>query len=67
MKRFWLDANVILRFLTKQPPEQAERALTLFERAETEEIALAVPVLTVAEVTWVLHCHFGAGRRRWRC
>jgi predicted nucleic acid-binding protein len=54
VERFWLDANVILRFLTKDPPDIAKRAAGLFKRAENNEIALLITHLTLAEVYWVL-------------
>ena len=53
-ERYWLDANVILRFLTKDPPQMAKRAAALLERAERGEILLIVWPLTLAEVFWVL-------------
>jgi hypothetical protein len=38
MTDFWVDANVLLRFLTGEPPELAERALRLIQRAEQGEV-----------------------------
>lgn len=54
MTRAWVDANVLLRFLTGAPPELAARALDLFQRAERGEVLLRVPAVVVAEVVWVL-------------
>ena len=52
--RLWIDANVILRFLTKDPPDMAKRAAELMEKAENGEISLLVSPLVLAEVIWVL-------------
>ena len=54
MSRLWLDANVILRFLTKDPPEMAERSARLMAQAERGEVSLYVSLLVLAEVIWVL-------------
>jgi predicted nucleic acid-binding protein len=52
--RLWVDANVLLRFLTGDPKDLAEKAARLMARAERGEVALVVPSLVVAEVIWVL-------------
>ncbi|MGH8065299.1 MAG: PIN domain-containing protein [Candidatus Entotheonellia bacterium] len=54
MSRLWVDANVILRFLTKDPPEMAERLARLMAKAETGEVSLYISPLVPAEVIWVL-------------
>lgn len=50
----WLDANVLLRFLTGSPPELAERAAQLLEEAQRGEVTLRVHSVVVAETVWVL-------------
>ena len=50
----YLDANVLLRFLTKQPPEQAAAARDLLKRGQAGELELIVLPLIVAEVIYVL-------------
>lgn len=50
----WIDANVILRFITGDPPEMTEKALKLMTRAEKGEVALRLSHIVVAEVVWVL-------------
>ena len=50
----FLDANLILRFLTKQPPRQAEAARDVLERGQRGELRLVLEPLTVAEVIYVL-------------
>lgn len=59
MTTFWLDANVVLRFLTREPAELAERARRLMARADAGELTLFVSELVVAEVVWVLKSFYG--------
>lgn len=58
MKRAFVDANVILRYLTKDPPEMAEAALKTFRDAKNGKVFLLVTNLTVAEVVWVLESFY---------
>lgn len=58
-----VDANVILRFLTKDDLQKAERARILFELVEKGEIELLISDLVVAEVVWVLEKAYGCSRR----
>lgn len=58
MKRLWVDANVILRFITKDPPDLAERAARLMSRAAEGEIVLYVSPLVLAEIIWVLRSFY---------
>lgn len=55
----WVDANVLLRFLTGSPPEIAERASRLFGKAERGVLTLKVYPLVVAETVWVLQSFYG--------
>jgi len=54
MAYMWIDANVILRFITGDPPEMAEKVLELMTRAENGEVALRLSYIVAAEVVWVL-------------
>lgn len=56
-----IDANVLLRHLTGEPPDLAERAGALLAAAERERVRLVVTALTLAEVVWVLQHSY-----RWR-
>lgn len=58
MKRAFVDANVILRFLTKDPPSMAEASLRIFEEAKSGKISLLVIPIIVAEVVWVLESFY---------
>lgn len=54
MKRLRVDANVLLRFLTGEPRDLAERASRTMLRAERGEVLLVLSPLVVAELVWVL-------------
>lgn len=56
---WWVDANVLLRFLTGDPPELAGRASRLLERAEGDGVPLRVHPVVVAETVWVLQSFYG--------
>ncbi len=57
-----MDANVLLRFLTGEPEDMAERAERLFERARRGEVSLRVHHVVVAETVWVLQSFHGHSR-----
>ncbi len=59
MKEALVDANVILRYLTKDPPAMAEAALKIFDEARNGKISLSIIPITVAEVVWVLESFYG--------
>ncbi len=49
-----LDANVLLRFITKTPPDQAAKARDLLKRGQAGEVRLVLEPLTLADVVYVL-------------
>jgi predicted nucleic acid-binding protein len=49
-----VDANVILRFLTDEPPHLAARAAALFDAVEQGTCAVLLEDVVVAEVVWTL-------------
>jgi predicted nucleic-acid-binding protein len=53
-ERAYVDANVIIRHLTRDAPDMADQALALFASAERREIRLIVTIVTLAEVVWTL-------------
>lgn len=59
----WVDANVLLRLLTNDPPAMAEKAAVTAARAEQGELILRVSPLVVAEVVWVLLSFYGHPKR----
>jgi predicted nucleic acid-binding protein len=58
MKEVLVDANVILRYLTKDPPAMAEAAFKIFDEARSGKISLLIIPITVAEVVWVLESFY---------
>jgi predicted nucleic acid-binding protein len=50
----FIDANVFLRFLTRDDPVKAERVKTLLERAQRGEITLCTSESVIAELVFVL-------------
>lgn len=53
-RRIHLDANVILRFLRNDDPQQSQTAAELFKRAQAKEFRLIVSPVIVLEVFYVL-------------
>ncbi len=53
MMRF-LDANVLLRYLTKDHPDHSQRAYAFLQRVETGEIEATITEAVLAEVVHVL-------------
>jgi predicted nucleic acid-binding protein len=59
MTKAYIDSNVILRYLTQDPPKMAEKALKIFTEAKKGRLILLITPLTVAEVVWVLESYYG--------
>jgi predicted nucleic acid-binding protein len=53
-----VDTNVLARYLTRDPPGQAELARRLIEGEES----VLVPLVTLLEVAFVLGHHYGLSR-----
>jgi predicted nucleic-acid-binding protein len=49
-----VDTNVLLRFITGAPAEQALQSATLFKAAEKGEVTLVLDEIVIAETVWVL-------------
>ncbi|HEV2249710.1 MAG TPA: PIN domain-containing protein [Candidatus Limnocylindria bacterium] len=64
MTTAWLDTNVVVRFLTRDPAPQAARADRLLARAQSKEIALRLSNIIVAEIVWTLASRYGHGPDR---
>lgn len=64
MKTALLDANIILRFITKDPPAMAEAARKLFLQAAAGKIGLIILPITAAEVVWVLESFYEYPKNR---
>lgn len=63
MTRVWVDANILLRFITKDVPAQNSRVRSMMQRAADGDILLLVPSVVVAEVVWVLASVYKYHRR----
>jgi predicted nucleic-acid-binding protein len=58
VSRLWVDANIVLRFITKEPEDMAERAARLMAQAEAGEVSLYLAPLVLAETVWVLRSFY---------
>ena len=59
MKTAYVDAIVILRLLTGDPPDLAERAARLFGLVDEGQVELVVDPIVIAETVWVLSSFYG--------
>ncbi|MBC8255413.1 MAG: PIN domain-containing protein [Ardenticatenia bacterium] len=50
----FVDANVFIRFLTRDNPEKAQACFELFQKAKKREILLTTSESVIAEVVYVL-------------
>ncbi len=57
-----VDTNILVRFLTRDDPAQAEIVRRRFKQAETGRETLWVPLLVVLELIWVLESAYGKSR-----
>jgi len=62
MKRAYIDANIVIRYLTDEPWEMAREVEALLKAAERGEVVLMLDEITVAEVVWVLSSFFKASK-----
>lgn len=60
----YVDANVIVRYLTDDPPDMAKQALVLFAVAQRGGVRLLVTTVTLAEVVWTLASFYQFDRGR---
>ena len=51
-----IDANIVLRHLLGEPPDQAARASRLFAAATRGEVSVVIEDVVLAEVVWTLSC-----------
>ena len=64
----FIDANIVVRFVTGDNPDKAARCLALFERVSSGEESLVLTHASVAEVVYVLSSpkHYQATRTQVR-
>ncbi|MEW6456728.1 MAG: PIN domain-containing protein [Acidobacteriota bacterium] len=53
-----IDTNLLLRFLTNDDAEKAEKVQFLLEKAEKKEIIIIIPSIIIAELVWVLESYY---------
>jgi predicted nucleic acid-binding protein len=61
--RHWVDTNVIVRFLTGQPPDMAAAAKALMASADTGATVLEVLPVIVAETVYTLESFYELDRK----
>jgi predicted nucleic acid-binding protein len=61
MTTAWLDTNVVVRFLTRNPADLAEGADRLLAQAQSGKVAFRLTPIVVAEIVWVLRTVYGRG------
>ena len=61
-----IDANIILRFLTNDLPEQANRAASLLHKLEQHHETVFLPDLILADIIWVLKGYYHQTREQIR-
>lgn len=59
----YIDANVLLRFFTKDPPEMAEQARQTLAAAAEGEFRLILTPVVLAEIVWTLSSFYGFERK----
>lgn len=57
LEEFWIDTNVIIRFLTNDHATQSKIAAKLFKRSRDGEFKLYISSLVISECTYVLSGH----------
>ena len=57
-----IDTNVLVRFLTRDEPDQADLAITSLERALARDEAVFVSRVVICELVWVLRRAYGYPR-----
>jgi predicted nucleic acid-binding protein len=50
----FIDANIFVRYLTKDDPQKAESCFRLFEKAKHNEVELTTSEAVIAEVVYIL-------------
>lgn len=63
MKKVWIDANIILRYLLKDHEEFFRKTQKIMLEAEQGKIKLLVAPITIAEVLWTLESFYKIPRK----
>ena len=62
-KKYFVDTNLFLRFLTNDIPEKAQHFEELLRRSLRGEIRLIVNTMVFAEIVWTLESYYKYERR----
>ena len=65
METYFIDANIFLRFLTRDNIEKQKKAENIFKKAISGEIILITTDLVIAEVVWTLESFYNVSDRRY--
>ncbi len=57
-----VDTNILIRFLTGDDQQQAQKVYAVFKAAEREKEELFVSLLVMLEMIWVLESAYGISR-----
>ena len=63
MRRYLLDSNILLRFLTGDPPDMFVAASKLIQSAEQGEVVLELSPLVLAETAFTLESFYKRPRK----
>lgn len=63
-QRLLVDTNVLVRFFSGDPPDMAEKARGLIERADRGEVVLVLTPVIVAETFYTLESYYEMDRRQ---
>jgi len=58
MENKFVDANIFLRYLTKDDPSKYERCRAMFKRALEGEITISTSGMVIAELIWTLLSYY---------
>lgn len=59
MRQAYVDANVIVRLITNDPPDMVESAIRLFQRVDEGALELIIDDIIIAEAVWTLSSFYG--------
>lgn len=63
-RKVGLDTSVVVRLLTGEPPDQAERAMQLLQDLSARGSKAIISDMVVAETYFALHAHYGIPKRQ---
>ena len=63
LSRQLLDTNVLVRFFSGEPPDMAEKARRLIERADAGQLTLVVVPVILAETFFTLESYYDINRK----